>query len=163
PGIQASAALGTNGTQQVGYGDVLIGVFQHSHALLWTGSADSAVDLNPTNIPGMTDSSASATDGHQQVGDVWTWSAGVPVKHAVLWHGSADSAVDLNPAGFTDSSVNGVSNGKQIGWGRINIAGNALLWSGTAASAINLHQFLPGDFTQSYASGMDATCDVFGV
>ena len=65
-GFQSSEAIGTNGTQQVGYGNIGLpgGNVGPTHALLWSGSADSAVDLNPTNILGITDSAAVATDGH---------------------------------------------------------------------------------------------------
>lgn len=38
------------------------------HAMLWNGTAGSAVDLNPTDVSGITTSYAYATDGSQQVG-----------------------------------------------------------------------------------------------
>ena len=163
-GFDSSGAYGTNGTQQVGSGGFHISDYPYgrSHALLWSGSADSAVDLHPTNIPGMTDSSAAATDGLQQVGEAWN-SATPSQPHALLWNGSADSAVDLNPAGFLSSYAIGVAGGKQIGDGTSAAGDEALLWSGTAQSVINLHELLPSDFTKSYAGGIDATGDVFGI
>jgi PEP-CTERM motif len=56
-GISNSVAISTSDTQQVGLGT--------GHALLWTGTAASAVDLNPN---GFTASEAFGTNGTQQVG-----------------------------------------------------------------------------------------------
>ena len=55
------------------------------HALLWTGTANSAVDLNPT---GFAVSTAYGTNGVHQVG--------FADAEAMLWTGTADSAIDLN-------------------------------------------------------------------
>jgi hypothetical protein len=166
-GFDSSGANGANGTQQVGSGSFHISDYPYgrSHALLWSGSADSAVDLHPTSIAGMTDSSAVATDGLQQVGEAWV-SATASQPHALLWSGSADSAVDLNPAGFIDSYANGLANGKQVGWGDSSATPNsptALLWTGTAQSVANLHEFLSSEFTSSYASGIDTAGNIFGI
>ena len=72
--------------------------------------------------------------------------------------------MDLNPAGFLDSYANGVANGKQVGYGTSAAGDEALLWSGTAAVG---HQPPPipvlAHSTRSYASGIDAAGDVFGI
>ena len=61
-GCSESAAFGTNGSQQVGYG-VSTGV----HAMLWNGTAASFVNLYPTSgIFTLTE--ALGTNGSQQVG-----------------------------------------------------------------------------------------------
>lgn len=91
-GFTATAEGVSNG-QQAGYGNVLN---SYAHALLWSGSAASAVDLNPA---GFTQSFAYGVSGGQQIG----WGSGAAtgdVAHALLWSGTAASAVDLNPSGF---------------------------------------------------------------
>jgi len=66
-GFDGSLALSTSGNQQVGYGaNTVAGNLQ---ALLWTGSAASAVDLNPTDLGDVLESHAYYTNGTQQVGD----------------------------------------------------------------------------------------------
>src|SRR4051812_12467532 len=114
-GFEHSFARGTSDTQQVG--DVYGFDPNHngySHAVLWTGSAGSAVDLHPANSPGIVSSDALATDGRQQVGWGGPYSDSV-AGHAFVWSGTANSAVDLNPAGFNDSVAGAVRNGKQVG------------------------------------------------
>jgi hypothetical protein len=136
-----SAVNGTSGTQQVGYGTVSSAPY-HYRALLWSGSAASAVDLAPTNLPGFTDSMAIGTSGTQQVG----YGSGLTATignnpNAMLWSGTADSAVDLNPVGFRGSSAWGTNGRQQVGGGVPDPgnAGHALLWSGTADSAVDLN------------------------
>jgi hypothetical protein len=60
--------------------------------LLWSGSADSAVDLNPA---GFAYSYANEVRDGKQVGYGSGTSTGGN-SHALLWSGSAASAVDLH-------------------------------------------------------------------
>ncbi len=72
------------------------------HALLWSGSAASCVDLNPS---GFTRSEAYDTSDTLQVGFGYGTATG-GATHALLWSGSADSYVDLHsllPSSFLDS------------------------------------------------------------
>jgi len=153
-GFSNSLANGVGGGQQVGSGSVpatgLIGPGS-SHALLWTGTAASAVDLNPGG--GFTTSQALGVGGGQQVGfGSGGITGGVGMNHALLWTGTAASAVDLNPSGFARSQANGVSGGQQVGFGNSPAFGNhALLWMGTAASAVDLN---PSGFSSSVANGV---------
>jgi hypothetical protein len=150
-GITDSGAGGTNGIQQVGNCSG-IGTGNHEHALLWSGTAASAVDLNPTDLIGITDSGAGATDGSQQVGS--GYGNGMPSElHALLWTGTAASAVDLNPTnlnGINYSVAYDVGGNQQVGEGDslpfgIGSGSHALLWTGTAASAVDLNPTnLPG-------------------
>jgi hypothetical protein len=90
-----SFALGTNGTQQVGYGSD-DWTYLDYHALLWNGTAASAVDLNPTDIPGLPYNSlsvANATNSKEQVGYYGLYDGPL---NAVAWFGTANSAIDLN-------------------------------------------------------------------
>ena len=117
------------------YGDRQGGMVNY-RAALWYGTDASFVDLNP---PGVQYSGLTAIYGYQQVGSVG--------GHAYLWTGTAASAVDLHPAqsGAFSSSLSGVHRGHQVGVvpfydpngeQDFNHAG---LWSGTAASWIDLH------------------------
>jgi len=128
-----SQAYGVGGNQQVGYVNVNYGDL-NQHAFLWSGSATSAVDLNPSGLIGTSnsayDSEAYGTDGKQQVG----WANVNGLDHAILWSNTAASAVDLNPAGFNQSEALGISGDQQVG----SANGHAFLWFGTAASAVNL-------------------------
>lgn len=151
-GITSSVAGATDGAQQVGYGSGT-GTSSNNHALLWSSTPASAVDLNP---PGFTYSVAQGISGNQQVGYGSTEAVQLEDPHALLWSGTAASAVDLNPTdipGIDVSRANGTSGTQQVGIGFINtkISGiqfasaNAVLWSGTAASAVDLNPTdLPG-------------------
>jgi hypothetical protein len=143
-----SVAVGTGGAQQVG--DGLVPGDGGFHAFLWTGTANSVVDLNPTDLGNVSQSQAYATTGAQQVGYAYIITGTNPRfetgnYHAVLWTGTANSAVDLNPtdlSGITTSFAYGTDGSQQVGDGNANgffgEPGAALLWSGTAASAVNL-------------------------
>lgn len=161
-GFGAGQVFGTDGTQQVGFGYTIIGVnaFGGPYAVLWSGTAESAVNLNP---PGSIASQANAVSGGQQVGyDFYP-------RHALLWRGSAESVVDLHPtAGFTSSEATATNGTQQAGYGyngNDNSQGqrsHALVWSGTGASAIDLNQFMPLGFTDAAATGIDANGNVVG-
>jgi len=102
---------------------------------MWTGSADSMVDLNPA---GAGQSEAKAAAGEKQGGRHWPVGATFPF--ASLWSGSAASHVNLHPAGFKGSEVNGMSGNQQVGT-VITTSGaqRAALWTGTAASYVDLN------------------------
>ena len=169
-GFTWSGVEDTDGVQQAGWGRVyyMVGgrrpyLVNYVHAVLWTGSAASAVDLNPA---GFAESWAYGVGGGQQVGEglihYYTPKKGgsyVSQNHAVLWTGSAASVVDLHPAGFTSSLAYGVGEGQQVGYGSIQYNTNkkggssvvqchALLWTGSAASVVDLH---PAGFASSGA------------
>jgi PEP-CTERM motif-containing protein len=96
-GFGDSYALAVGGGQQVGFSYDGGGT-----ALLWTGTAESVVNLNPTNLPGITSAQAFGTNGVHQVGE------GYGAGHALLWSGTAESAIDLHgflPPGFAVSQA----------------------------------------------------------
>jgi len=166
-----SKALGIRNGQQVGYvsnasypyGETL-SYHPLSHAVLWTGSAASAVDLNPV---GYTASEALATNGTQQGG--WAYNS-LPVQsqHAALWSGTPDSFIDMNPAGYSDSRITALTATQQVGdgWaGPMGAAGSvrhALVWSGTPGSVVDLNQYLPAGYIHAVATGIDANGNVVG-
>jgi uncharacterized membrane protein len=124
----------------------------NDHALLWSGTAGSAVDLNPA---GVDNSYAYATGGTRQVGYGSGTATGFNA-HALLWSGTAASTIDLNPTGFGYSYALGTNDAQQVGFGSGFATGNnnhALLWSGTAGSLVDLGALLPaGTFLTSIAT-----------
>jgi hypothetical protein len=140
-GIYSSTADGIYGNQQVGYG-ISYNFGNATHAVLWNGAAASAVDLNPL---GFLLSWATAADGAQQVG--YGSPNGTGLYHPLLWSGNAASVVDLSPStlGITGSEALGVGGNQQVGEGSgtgsggLTFASHALLWTGTAASAVDLN------------------------
>ncbi|MEN6451389.1 MAG: PEP-CTERM sorting domain-containing protein, partial [Thermoguttaceae bacterium] len=145
-GFAESEGYGACGTQQVGYGQTTKNSGT-THALLWSGTANSVVDLT---LSGFTQSYAWATNGMQQVGNGYG-SATAGNTHAILWSGTAASAVDLNPTGFDGSLAYGISGTQQVGQGYGTATGgdhHALLWNGTANSAVDIN---PSGFSYSYA------------
>lgn len=159
-GFGAGRAYGTDGVQQVGvaYKVVGFGAYSTPNAMLWSGTAESAVNLNPPNSG---ESTAYAVAGGQQVGYAYSF------QHAMLWTGSAASAVDLHPAGYESSQARATNGVQQAGFGwfpspaQVNRQ-HALVWSGSAASVVDLNQFMPLGFTQAAASGIDAAGNVVG-
>jgi hypothetical protein len=74
--------------------------------------------------------------------------------HALLWTGQ-NSVIDLHPSQFYASIANSTDGQQQGGYGKVahglDVA-NALLWKGTAASVVNLHD--PGRFYSSAVYGL---------
>jgi hypothetical protein len=160
--MSGSVAYATDGVQQVGVfikplHDLSPG---NARAALWTGSAASLVNLHPL---GATDSKAVAVAGGQQVGDIFP--ADNNSIYASLWTGSAASWVNLNPAGATASEAVGVAadaaGGMQVGWAFFDDGTGmdtgfvyASLWTGSAASWVNLSDFLPAGLEGAQATGI---------
>ena len=120
---------------------------ERSEAGLWhgTATAESWLSLHPA---GAGNSHANAVHAGQQVGDV--------DSHASLWRGTPESWVDLNPTWSTRSVADGIWDERQVGSARGFFEPNdrAILWMSSAASAIDLHSFLPSYFTSSAAKGI---------
>ncbi len=166
-GYTYSKALGVKSGQQVGYASSIpypygetFSYHPGSHAMLWTGSAASFVDLNP---PGYLASEALATNGTQQGG--WAYTT---AQHAALWTGSAAGFIDLHPAAYNDSRITALTATQQVGDGWVGPMGSlgsvrhALVWSGTPESVVDLNQFLPTGYTHAVATGIDADGNVVG-
>jgi hypothetical protein len=132
--------------------------------MLWNGTADSAVDLGPTNLNGINESEALGTNGTQQVG--FGYVMGTSNDQAILWNGTAASAVDLNPSGYSYSEAFATNGTFQVGYGRAPgpISDHALLWAGTAGSVINLQTLLPSTvaWTDSIADSIDSSGNIYG-
>ncbi len=98
------------------------------HPSIWSSSAGSVVDLNPTGVAGY---GVQAVCSGQQGGN----GGG----HALLWAGSADSVTDLHPDEYKFSNINGMGQAQQVGTVyTMSLAPHAALWSGTAGSFVDL-------------------------
>ena len=128
PGFRSSVAYGVWGNQQVGQGRASSD--NNPHALLWTGTAASFIDLTSGPAPHL--GHADATDGVQQVG----MAGGA----AALWTGTPGSYVSLAPSGYTSSEATSVWNAVQVGFGGELPSPAALLWRGTPDSVVLLRR-----------------------
>lgn len=120
-----SFAYGAGGNQQVGL--TILGLTDA--ATLWTGTAASAVFLNP---PGIDTAVATDTDGVNQFGTARVNGE----THAYVWSGTAASAVDIHPTApgltFTSSYSGSIRQGLACGLAvDDNDQGffNAVLWT----------------------------------
>jgi hypothetical protein len=105
------------------------------HAALWHGSPESFVDLHP---PVARWSEALATDGLRQAGRAQFPADGYHSR-AVLWEGSAESFIDMNPEGARESTILGMADGVQVGWGLFGTVEHGVLWHGTPESFVDMH------------------------
>ena len=160
-GYDEGAVTAMHGTRQVGiaYDDT------RTHAVLWRLTKESAVSLHPTSDPDLYKHSwGSGVHGDQQVG--WAGTGLGAIQHAILWRDTAESAVDLNPAGYVYSQATDTNGHQQVGFAALTGGfGNAraMVWSGSAASAVDLHQFLDqGLYVRSYAYAIDDRGSVYG-
>ena len=171
-----AAVYATDGTGQVGVLAPSDDFISNQHAVLWSGTANSALDLHPAHLSGFTASVAFGLGGDMQVG-----AGGGPAtggaSHAMTWLGSASSAADLHPQslpGIVETIAYNTDGVHQVGAAytssgssrRIQdaiLAGNldvnrnvlntahAILWNGTAASAVDLHPTNLSGFAWSVA------------
>jgi probable HAF family extracellular repeat protein len=140
-GYKSSAVSATNGFTQAGFG--AISPNGPTHAVLWSGSADSAVDINPA---GATFSQAEGISPDGQVVGTATFGG---FNHAILWLGT--DAIDLHPAtGYFETHAARTDGIHQVGGGSTpgGTGWEALVWSGSADSVINLH---PSGYSASAA------------
>jgi hypothetical protein len=150
-GFSGSLVNSTDGHEQVG----ALYIDSIRHAALWSGTQESAVDLNPTLLTGFDQSIAYGTARAQQVGSGVGPATDDPNEHALLWEGTAASAIDLHPAGFTTTFAQATDGQQQVGAGAIAGHFHALLWTGTADSAVDLGASGGGiSFTDSVAYGV---------
>jgi hypothetical protein len=155
-GQSQATGVSLSGNTQVGYGYGFGAGANENHALVWTGSSGSVVDLQPLT-GGFSQTFGMATTDAQQVG-YGNGSASGYVNHALVWNGNAASMQDLHP---TTASPSGSSQAMatdgthQAGWvSGVGTNGNeqhAYVWAGTAASGVDLD---PSGFNFSEAEGV---------
>ncbi len=129
PGSTFPEVSGVSGNTQVGHADIN----ETTHAVLWHGTTESWIDLNPGEASW---SSADAADVDIQTGTAQFGDS----EHAGLWRGTAESWVDLNPQGWDNSNASTASAGWQGGYAYNNGGSSvAAVWNSTADSFVNMH------------------------
>jgi hypothetical protein len=147
PALAKSLGNGNSNAHQVGYGSTSTTI-STEHALLWTDTAASVVDLNPA---GYAYSGLHATDDsiNKHVG--YGALTGTPNNpHALLWSGTNTTPVDLHPSGYSYSYGLDISSTRQVGYALLTTTSkqHAMLWTSIAASAVDLH---PSGYVESGA------------
>jgi hypothetical protein len=149
-GYAFSNAANILGNQEIGGAWTNAG---NEHAALWHGTAASFVDLNPT---GFITSTAYAQSQSQIVG--WGFPQSAPQdERALLWTDPAASPIDLTPQGFVASLATATNGSEQVGDAQTSISGtpHPMVWSGSAASAIDLSSYLPAGYTEAGVNGIN--------
>lgn len=161
-------ATATDGSQIVGYGTALNRdgtAFGPSRGIVWDAATGAATDLGD----GGNGAQVYGVGGGQQVGYVIK-----SLATAALWKSSSKSLVTMQPNGAVMSVANATDGQRQVGYAGYDIRvrveaakGNkdarfyyATVWTGTAASAINIHPYpvnsLPGvTLSHSYALNLN--------
>jgi len=151
-----SYGWGIGGGQQVGDSNNLRSGGS-SHALLWSGTPESLVDLHPA---GWDASFATDVAGGWQSGYLERLSPEY-FQRAVMWNGSRESMVMLHPQGWVSSAALGISLSDQVGDGRPPDKGplvrHAVRWQGTPESMVDLH---PKRYINSWAVDTDGEVQV---
>lgn len=128
-------------------------------AVLWRGTMES-MQILPLP-PGHLSSGAMAVHGDQIVGSAAD-AIGNDGQHAMLWLTDGKSVTNLSPTGWGSFAMD--TNGQQQVGVAAQVSGEerAVVWSGTAQSMLNLHQFLPSNIAYSLATGIDEDGNIVG-
>jgi len=131
PGITYSVAYAVRNGEQVGDASPPA---TDERAVVWHGTAASMVSLHPAG--NVFASQARATDGTHQGGWVrYGTFPNISGYHAAYWSGTAGSFLDLNPFGVSESYINGMAPGQQVGWTWTQATGTqAAVWSGASGT-----------------------------
>lgn len=133
-GYSFSTVRGISATNQVGDASPSSG---GNHAMLWTGSAASFVDLHPA---GWLMSFGRGTNGTDAVGYV---DDGGGTQHAAVWLGSAHTFLDLHSflgPGFTSSVAYGIDSQGRISGAAFNGRWQAVVWKAASYTFGNFKQ-----------------------
>jgi hypothetical protein len=162
-GFFSSEALGASGGFEVGDGGFVDSKGAELHAMLWAGTSNVPVDLHPTNLS-LNDSRAVTISG-TTVGGYGT-DAVTGSSHAIAWTAlSPNTAIDLNPRGYFDSQVVATNGAIEVGFGHVSNDSNslhALLWTSASNEFLDLNQYLPANYGNAMAQGIDAQGNVVG-
>src|SRR5947209_5410676 len=86
------------------------------HATVWTGTAASAMDINPVGVNG---SVAWAINGTQIVGEGGGVATGNQGHALIFTPGVGAGFIDLNPLGYAYSRADGTNGFQQVGFGSL--------------------------------------------
>jgi hypothetical protein len=130
----------------------------NGHAILWPGpSFSTIVDLHPAGYTNYYSTLTCLDDARNQQGGylfVYNPLTGLYDDTAFLWKGTPNG-ISLAPAGSSTSAVLAMGDGYQAGWATIGGIQHAVVWHGSAASAVDLG---PG-----VAQGVDGDGDIVGL
>ena len=159
PSWAMSIVMAMAGNQQAGIGVPVLSADAStgSHAVIWSGTAASVVDLQPSSL---VSSAATCTNGFMQggYGVVRAKTSGkvktTPPNHAVVWFGSASSMLDLHPANMAESKINGCDAAQEAGYVMPLSPGftHAAVWNRTSSTAVDLHPFTGFDSSVAYGT-----------
>lgn len=137
-----SRCFGASNGVQCGYSNF----HGQGSATLWTGSAESVIDLS-LGQSNWISSAANSISGDQVVLSALTTN----MTRAILYSQSAQTFTDLTPPGYSSAAMQGCYAGSnsQVGSGQ-QMMGAMLLWHGTTQSAVNL---TPPGWVSSAAAG----------
>jgi hypothetical protein len=160
----ASQVLAVHGNRQVGSAtQTITGFGDIERAAIWSGTAASYQPLpgpDPTNLSATRATAISAT---QIVGNYIDFLE--DSNTALLWNAATLEQTELRAPNATSTLAYGVDADRQVGSAKINNLQHASLWSGTTASWIDLHTFVPAEFSQSVATSIavsNSTIDITG-
>lgn len=156
PGTNNAFAAAIDGDRQFGWARPNNATLDR--AMAWSGTAASALDINP---PGFGYSHALGAGDGQAVGLARRNNNVGEAAHPMLWSGPSLAPTDLLPAGYAEAIAYDADGGRQVGIGFKVVEGvdyHALLWSGTAASAVSLHPL--SGFRSSWASAIEGDTQV---
>lgn len=160
--FSSAEALATDGTVQGGMATPSSNPFG-TDAVVWHGTAASIVNVAPA---GYEYSLIEGVGGGQEVGGAAVNASGNYL--AYLWNGT-NPGINLNPTGYDSSTALGTNGTTQVGYGyafKINRDQyQALMWTGSAASAFDLSTVLPTyvnfNFAQAYS--VNGAGDIYGL
>lgn len=141
-------ATGPSTWKQVGFADSLALTNGDIHAMLWSSTAASKVDLHPNASFNFTETEALSGSLAGQVGYGHNYSGG-GYSHALYWNGTAASCVDLHKylgglGNFTSSEAYGIADDGTI----VGVA-----YSGILSTSTILHPVIWTPVTESGVPG----------
>jgi hypothetical protein len=149
-----SGASGTSLGNQVGNAWSADG--SASHAIVWSGSAASAIDITP---PGY-NAGVSAISGTDVGGAMVSLSNPYGYGVAALWHGFNNAPINMSPApgdptvGSGIFCLSGNQQGGYVYYSSTNLQ-HAVIWSGTPGSMVDLNP--DASIVNSYVQGTNGT------
>jgi len=127
-----------------------------ARAAIWSGTPQSWVDIHPAHMEEVTSTVAYAFDG-DTIGGTYFIDTGAQfvLGRPCIWtDATPESWVDLLPPGYTTGEVLGVHGDIQVGATYEEFLGKAAMWSGSAASFVDLN---PPEAFASSATCTDGT------
>lgn len=152
-GASVSALTSTDGIRQGG-----VAHFNgKSHALIWNGAPNDYVDITPS---GAGDCTIRSMTADTQVGHVAVSNTVV----AALWHGTAESFVNMAPPNTIHSEIETTLDGLHGGSVYFTGLKRAAVWiSDSPDGFVDMHAFLPHDYTESAIEAIGRVGDTFYV